>query len=110
MGEEGTFRRPDGFDARSVFPADPKLLGDEPTARAEVMVDEPRSAAVERELGGAAVIQRHESGAIVVEVPCANLDAFRSWLFGLGEHAEVLRPAEVRRSVVEWLRATAGVR
>jgi predicted DNA-binding transcriptional regulator YafY len=39
-----------------------------------------------------------------VEVPCANVDAFRSWLFGLGSHAEVLSPQDVRAAVVQWLR------
>lgn len=53
-------------------------------------------------------MSRRSDGSIVVEVPCANLDAFRSWLFGLGEHAEVLAPAEVRSDVVEWLQAMVG--
>jgi proteasome accessory factor B len=107
VGEAGSFTRPTGFDPRSTFPADPKLLGDEPSARAEVLVDEPRAVAVERELGADAVIAQRPGGAIVVSVPCANRDAFRSWLFGLGEHAEVLGPPVVRASVVEWLQAMA---
>ncbi len=109
VGAAGAFDRPPGFDPRATFPADPKLLGDEPAARAEVLVDEPRAAAVERELGESAVLRRGADGSVVVEVPCANLDAFRSWLFGLGEHAEVLAPADVRTSVVEWLRSMVVV-
>lgn len=110
VGEPAAFERPAGFDPRTTFPTDPKLLGDEPAARAAVLVDEPRAHAVELELGPAAVLERRPSGAIVVEVPCANLDAFRSWLFGLGRHAEVLAPADVRAAVVEWLRAMVGAR
>ncbi|HRC47247.1 MAG TPA: WYL domain-containing protein [Ilumatobacteraceae bacterium] len=110
VGEAGAFERPADFDPRATFPTDPKLLGDEPAARAEVLVDEPRAAAIERELGAAAVVRRLPDGAVVVEVPCTNLDAFRSWLFGLGEHAEVLGPAGVRSAVVEWLQAMAGAR
>lgn len=110
VGEPGAFTRPDGFDPRQTFPSDPKLLGDEPAARAEVLVDVARAEMVVRELGDAAVLQRGDSGAVVVEVPCANLDAFRSWLFGLGVHAEVLAPPEVRDDVVLWLTALAGAR
>ena len=110
VGEPASFTRPEGFDPRATFPTDPKLLGDEPAARAEVLVDEPRAAAVEREMGAEAVSARRPGGAIVVSVPCANLDAFRSWLFGLGEHAEVLGPPDVRASVVEWLQAMAVAR
>ncbi|MGB8858327.1 MAG: WYL domain-containing protein [Ilumatobacteraceae bacterium] len=105
VGTPAAFERPAGFDPRATFPTDPKLLGDEPAARAEVMIDEPRAVAVERELGEEAVVRRVLGGGIVVEVPCTNLDAFRSWLFGLGEYAEVLAPAEVRNAIVEWLQS-----
>lgn len=110
VGAAHAFERPEGFDARAAFPADPKLLGDEPAARAEVLVDEPRAAAVARELGEGSVLMHREDGAILVEVPCANLDAFRSWLFGLGEHAEVMSPPDVRADVVGWLRAMVATR
>jgi proteasome accessory factor B len=108
IGAPEAFRRPEGFDPRTVFPADPKLLGDEPTARAEVWVGEARAATVERELGEDAVSERRADESVVVEVPCANEEAFRSWLFGLGVHAEVLAPPALRASVIAWLRALAG--
>ena len=110
VGESGAFTRPRDFDPRATFPTDPKLLGDEPTARAQVLIDEPRAAAIALELGDAAVLSKRPDGSIVVEVPCANIDAFRSWLFGIGEHAEVLAPSEVRVDVVEWLQAMAATR
>jgi predicted DNA-binding transcriptional regulator YafY len=109
-GEPGAFERPTGFDVRAAFPADPKLLGDETSQRAVVRVDAVRAGRVEARVGERSVVQRHADGAIEVEVPCANLDAFRSWLFGMGEHAEVVRPPEVREAVVSWLRDLAGSR
>ena len=109
VGPAEAFQRPAGFDPRQTFPSDPKLLGDEPAARAEVLVDSARAAMVVRELGEAAVVARHVGG-VIVEVPCANVDAFRSWLFGLGVHAEVVAPADVRDDVVRWLSALAGTR
>ncbi len=110
VGVPAAFERPKDFDARATFPSDPKLLGDEPAARAEVLIDEPRATAIALELGHSALLDQRPDGSIVVEVPCTNIDAFRSWLFGLGEHAEVLAPAEIRADVVAWLRAMAGAR
>lgn len=115
VGRPAAFERPDGFDPRVVFPSDPKELGEATAARAEVRVDSARAGMVLRELGPEAVL-RHEPGvkpgaasdAIVFGVPCANVDAFRSWLFGLGEHAVVLGPPAVRAEVVSWLRAMAA--
>ncbi len=108
LGAPRSFERPEGFDPRSTFPTDPKLLGDEPASRATVHVDAGRATGVEADLGHDAVLARHDDGSIDVEVPCANLDAFRSWLFGLGLQAEVLGPVEVRADVVQWLRSMVG--
>lgn len=109
-GEPGAFARPEDFDVRQVFPSDPKLIGDEPTARADVWVASSRAEAIVRELGEAAVRERGDDGSVVVAVPCANQEAFRSWLFGLGQQAEVLRPPELRNSVIAWLQAMVSAR
>lgn len=113
VGAAGVFERPADFDPRQAFPADPKAIGeigDTDPAEASVLVDASRASRVEREVGTAAVTDRRPDGSITVTVPCRNVPAFRSWLFGLGVHAEVLAPAEVRAGVVAWLRdmATAG--
>jgi predicted DNA-binding transcriptional regulator YafY len=60
------------------------------------------------ELGDERVVRRHDDGAVEVEVPCSNLDAFRSWLFGWGAHAEVVGPPAVRGEIVDWLREMAS--
>ena len=46
-----------------------------------------------------------DDGAVEVMVPCANAPAFRSWLLGHLEHAEVLEPASLRAEVVAFLEA-----
>jgi predicted DNA-binding transcriptional regulator YafY len=103
-GERDEFSRPEGFDLREAFPSDPKQLGAEGDATlARVRVDAGRAAAVERELGAGRVVARRRGGAIEVEVPCANVPAFRSWVLGLLDHAEVLGPPEIRADVVDWL-------
>jgi predicted DNA-binding transcriptional regulator YafY len=106
-GSPGEFERPADFDARAAFPADPKELGDEP-AVARVLVDAARARLVVDELGAGAVAARRADGAVELDVACTNLDAFRSWVLGLGAHAEVLGPPFVRAAIVDWLRAMAG--
>jgi predicted DNA-binding transcriptional regulator YafY len=108
-GPPGQFERPVDFDLAASFPADPKLLGAEsPDATARVLVDAIRAAAVERELGSERVRARHDDGAVEFDVPCANAAAFRSWVLGLLDYAEVLEPSDVRTAVIDWLRRTAG--
>lgn len=106
-GEPGAFERPAGFDARAAFPSDPKELGDG-AATARVLVDAARARFVVDEVGEDAVVARHADGAVELDVACANLDAFRSWVLGLGAHAEVLGPPAARAEIVDWLRALAG--
>jgi len=107
QGEPGEFERPAGFDPRAVFPSDPKELGDSDRT-AIVRIDRARSMFAVREVGDDAVVRRHSDGAVDVEVPCSNVDAFRSWLFGWGAHAEVIAPPAVRNEIVDWLRAMAS--
>jgi proteasome accessory factor B len=103
------FERPDGFDPRDAFPDDPKEIGADPTRPdAVVLVDARRAARAERELGPDRVLARHDDGSIQVAVPCGNEPAFRSWLLGYLDAAEVLAPADVRDRVIAWLEAVAS--
>jgi proteasome accessory factor B len=106
IDEGSTFERPADVDVRAAFPSDPKELGPGAGgATATVRVDRARAAGVERELGSARVLRRGADGSIDVTVPCANVAAFRSWVLGLLDHAEVLEPPDVRAAVVAWLTA-----
>ncbi len=57
-------------------------------------------------------VRRHDDGSIDVRVPADNLDAFRSWVLGLLEHAVVVDPPELRASIVTgsppWPRPVPG--
>ena len=110
VSPELRFERPADFDVRAAFPADAKLLGeaDDGAREADVAVEPPLAAVVRDELGADAERERRDDGTIVFRVPCANREAFRSWVLGLGLHAEVLAPSEVRADLVDWLRATAA--
>ena len=106
-GDGAEFERPANFDPRAVFPADPKELG-EGEQSATVHIDNTRATFAVRELGEESIVRRLDDGSVDVEVPCSNLDAFRSWLFGWGVHAEVVAPLDVREGLIEWLRAMAS--
>ena len=70
-----------------------------------MLVDADRARFVVDDVGADAVVARHGDGSVELDVACANLDAFRSWVLGLGTHAEVLGPPEVRADLIGWLQA-----
>ena len=54
------------------------------------------------------MVEEHRpDGSVVLLVPVANTEAFRSFALTLVDHAEVLGPPEARADVVGWLEATA---
>jgi proteasome accessory factor B len=99
--------RPAGFDLAGALPEDPLLIGGDPPVLASVLVDGVLAAKIVAEQGEHTVVERRDDGAIVVEVEVVNRAAFRSWLLGLRDHAEVLAPADLRGEVVAWLDAIA---
>jgi predicted DNA-binding transcriptional regulator YafY len=105
-GEPGAFVRPVGFRAGDAFPADARQIGeaDDGIERAIVLIDAGRAGVLLAQRSGGAVVERRPDGSVVMEVPCANRAAFRSWLFDFGADAEVLTPPELRDDVIEWLR------
>jgi predicted DNA-binding transcriptional regulator YafY len=100
------FVKPDNFDPRTVFPSDPKELGGG-LQSATVRIDNTRATFAVRELCEESIVRRLADGGVEVSVPCANIDAFRSWLFGWGMHAEVIAPPAVREGLRQWLRTMA---
>jgi predicted DNA-binding transcriptional regulator YafY len=46
---------------------------------------------------------------VVLGVAVANRDAFRSFVLGFLDHAEVLGPPELRDDTVRWLEALCPV-
>jgi predicted DNA-binding transcriptional regulator YafY len=106
VGPPGAFERPAGYRAGS-WSADIKDIGEGERRTARVLVDGDRAWSAVVELGDEAVRERRPDGAVVAEVPCTNVAAFRSWVLGFLEHAEVLEPADVRAAVVAWLEEMA---
>jgi predicted DNA-binding transcriptional regulator YafY len=67
-------------------------------------VNKELASGVERELGPSSIVKRDPNGDVTFNVPCANRWAFRSWLLGMVDRAEVLEPAAVRSEVIDWLK------
>ena len=99
-GPPGAFERPDLADDDG---APPWLLGEGDPVIATVLVDADQAGWTTSHLGPDSVVERREDGAVVVEVPVTNRDAFRSFVLGYLDHAEVLGPPELRDELVEWL-------
>ena len=75
----------------------------------DILVDGAESGRVVAELGEGAVVERGEDGTVVVRLSVTDTGALILWVLDLLDHAEVLRPPEVRAEVMERLRAsTAG--
>jgi predicted DNA-binding transcriptional regulator YafY len=107
-GEQGAFAVPEGFDLEATLPDEPWRVGEGEVVRADVLIDRVRAPLVVSELGGDAIGERRADGAVVVTMDVTNRAAFRSWVLGFLEHAEVLAPPELRAEVVEWLTSAAG--
>jgi len=101
VGPAGSFAAPD-------TPAEqppPWQMGDEEPAEARLLVDGDQAAWAIAHVGAAAVVERRSDGGVVLTVPVTNRDAFRTFVLGFLDHAEVLGPGELRDDVTAWLEA-----
>ena len=105
LGAPGGFDVPSGFDASMALRADPLTFGDDEPMTARVLVDGSHAAAVVDELGESTVVERRSDGSVIVELAVVNRPAFRSFVLGLLDHAEVLAPTALRDDLVDWLGA-----
>lgn len=108
VGEPGAFEPPSHFDPDEVFPRDPLKVGGGESIVARVEVDSLRAQSVER-LHGGRIVDRGEDGSVTVELEVANVDALRSWLLGMRDHARLLGPAELVDDLRSWLKAMVEV-
>ncbi|MGQ0824381.1 MAG: helix-turn-helix transcriptional regulator [Actinomycetota bacterium] len=108
VGPPGAFDAPADFRPDDHIEDRPWMLGiDEPVA-VRLLVDADHASAALTELRGEATGTPRDDGAVEVELTHTNHDAFRSFLLGFLEHAEVLSPPAARAEVVAWLEAIAS--
>ena len=95
------FERP----AVGAAPTVPWEMGDEPPVTARLLVDADHAGWAVGQVGPETVVERRSDGAIVLAVNVTNRSAFRSFVLGFLDHAEVLEPTELREELVDWLDA-----
>lgn len=106
-GDPGAFEVPADFRADDHVESRPWLMGDEPAVTARVAVDADHRDALVDQVGADATIVDDDGSRAIVEFPVTNRAAFRTFVLGFLEHAEVLDPPELRAEVVEWLEQIA---
>lgn len=84
---------------------EPWQLGEGEAVLGRVLVDADQAAIATATVGPEAVEERHEDGSVVIALAVRNRDAFRSFVLGFLEHAELLGPPELRDDMVIWLEA-----
>jgi len=89
--------------ARPAGLPSPWELGGEEPVTARLLVDAEQAGWAEGHVGLDAVAERGPDGSVVLEVRVTNRDAFRSFVLGFLDHAEVLGPPELRAELVHWL-------
>jgi proteasome accessory factor B len=83
-------------------------LGGDEVVTARVRVDAEQAPWAIQHVGPDHVVHTEADGAVVVELPVTNRDAFRSFLLGFLDHAELLDPPELRVELVAWLEQVAA--
>jgi predicted DNA-binding transcriptional regulator YafY len=102
VGAASSFERPPAPADRGT---QPWQLGEEPPVTARLRIDGDQAGWALDHLGDVRIVERADDGAVVVEFDVTNRDAFRSFVVGFLEHAEVLGPDELRGDLVAWLQA-----
>jgi proteasome accessory factor B len=89
--------------AASDGPRAPWEIGAEEQTMAKLLVDEPQVESATRQLGPDVAAEAREDGSVVFTVPVAKYDAFRTFVLGFLDHAEVLEPEHWRQDIASWL-------
>jgi len=103
-GDTNSFERPPPSGPQPQ----PWEMGGEEPVTAQLLVDAGQAAWAASHLGFDAVETWRPDGAVLLAVRVTNRDAFRSFVLGFLDHAEILGPAELRADMLRWLDALAS--
>lgn len=106
-GSAGSFEPPVSEDASAGMRFDPWRHGDDPPVTATVRIDAGQAALSRSHVVEDAVWTDHPDGSATVEMEVTNRRAFRTFVLGFLEHAEILAPDELRDDFVGWLESIA---
>ncbi|MHB8220541.1 MAG: helix-turn-helix transcriptional regulator, partial [Acidimicrobiales bacterium] len=107
IGRPGTGETPEGFKAASVALEGPWRASTGDGNDVEVLVDAVSAPRVVGEVGEGAVTERRPDGSVLLRLGVVTVGTSRTWILGLLDHAEVVGPEPMRRSIVEWLGSVA---
>lgn len=99
-GPAGAFARPSMAQAA---PPPPWRMGEEEEKVARLWVDGEQATWARQALGAGSMREERPDGSVVFEVTVTNTSAFRSFVLGYLDHAEVLGPPELRADLIQWL-------
>ena len=102
-GDVGSAAFPDDFDPDEAFARSPWNFGTGEALEVDIAVDAVEASRVVTELGADSVIERTDDGAVVIQMSVTDVPALISWVMDFLDHAEILRPPEVRAAMVERL-------
>lgn len=102
-GAAYTFEPPVRLEPGAVVGDEPWRYGDEDVVVARVAVDAVQASSVVEQVGEDAVQERRDDDAVVIELPVSNTAAFRSFVLGFLDAAEVIAPPELRDEMRTWL-------
>lgn len=99
----------DGRDRRDREDTAPEPweLGSGPAEVTRLLVDPDQAPWAIRHLGDRRIVERRRDGSVVFELSVANAEAFRSFVLGFLDHAEVLSPPSVRAAIRDWALAAS---
>jgi predicted DNA-binding transcriptional regulator YafY len=107
-GPSDAFTAPDDFRPDDHIEDRPWMLGIDAPVTVRLAIDADHAPAALMELRGEATVLAENDQGVEIELTHTNHDAFRTFVLGLLEHAEVLDPPEARAEIVAWLEALAG--
>jgi proteasome accessory factor B len=83
-------------------------IGDEDPIVAQLWVSDERAPITQRMLGASALSATTGDDGTLFEVAVSNRDAFRFFVLGLGDQAELVGPSDLRQDIVAWLETLAS--
>lgn len=104
-GDPAAFERP---PTASTAPPPPWQLGEDDEIEAILLVDAGQAEWATSTVGAAAVADRRPDGSVVLTVRVTNIGAFRSFVLGFLDHAEILGPPRLVDDLVSWLQLVGG--
>jgi predicted DNA-binding transcriptional regulator YafY len=98
--EADTFRKPRGFNVKTLMDVQPWETGSDPEVEARIRFDPDVAWWAARTLG-----LEEPDGDLVATVPVSNRDALVGWVLSFGDAAEVLSPVEIRAEILQRVEA-----